>query len=79
MSDESDWNLVCPFLDASPKYALGVELGMLYEQLQESNHHRGFYMVDNQEQILLLANRLGWSVDIFEPGDEWFFVEMSKR
>lgn len=74
--------LECPFLDSNPKFALGVEFGMLYVTMLFSSEPRisGCFHRDNQEQILLAANRLGWSVKRIKPLDEtWFKCWMERR
>lgn len=75
--------LVCPFLDADPKYALGVEFGMLYAQLRDADEPvSGYFTTANQDQILLAASRLGWSVAEMkqweEHPDDWFWLRLEK-
>lgn len=69
--------LVVPFLTDDPMFTLGVEFGMLYSELVRSGERvvRGYYHRENQEQITLLANRLGWRLVEMTPHDEfWFFL-----
>jgi hypothetical protein len=71
--------LVCPFLNDDPVFAYGVEFGMLYARMQAEDTIQDYFCRENQEQILLLANRLGWTVNVVRPHDEgWFWCEMSK-
>jgi hypothetical protein len=58
-----------------------VEFGLLYSRMQEdSDSISDFFCRDNQDRILLLASRLGWTVREMEPwGRDWFWCEMEKR
>ncbi len=87
MSDEPDdedptrpsWGLLCPFLDPSETYALGVEFGMLWEQMRRKQRIKGYFLRGNQEQILLAASRMGWHVKQIETHDKsWFWLTMSR-
>lgn len=75
--------LLVPFLDDSPQYARGCELGMLFEQMKRRRRIRGYYLTDNQEQITLMANRLGWqivSMNLWdEAPDQWFYLDMKVK
>lgn len=84
--DEAEWGLVCPFLDENPRYAAGVEVGMLFRDMRRKRRIQGHYQRANQEQILLMANRLKWKVvalerdeDKGEPWEkDWFWIEMKR-
>ena len=74
-----NYSLVCPFLTDDPIYAFGVELGMLFSEMEEKTEIKNYFCLENQEQILLLANRLGWTVREMKIHDEyWFWLEMYK-
>lgn len=74
--DNTKWGCVVPFLDPDPKYAHGVEFGMLHMELKERDEVSGYYCRANQDQILLLLSRLGWTVGKIESHDEhWFWLE----
>ena len=76
----ADYKLVCPFLTDDPMFAHGVEFGLLYARMQSAAEIRDYFCRANQERILLLANRLGWSVRKIEPWDEdWFWCVMKRR
>lgn len=81
MSDRS--GLVLPFLTDDPVFCQGVEVGMLFEQMKRFNEIEGYYLIPNQEQITLMANRLGWEIVEMEPWedapDEWFFLKMKRK
>lgn len=72
--------LVCPFLNDDPVYAFGVEFGMLYARMQGSDDPiASYFTIQNQDQILLTASRLGWSVEEIEPwGSDWFWCRMER-
>lgn len=78
----AEFSLVFPFLTDNEDFCLGVEIGMLYEQMKNSDDPRDFdgtYHVKNQDQIFLMANRLGWKVDKFgEPENEWFYCSFKR-
>jgi hypothetical protein len=72
--------LLCPFLDSDPAYARGVEFGILWTRLRASDGPIGDYFTRaNQDQILLAASRLGWSVEeIRLAGKDWFWCRLEK-
>jgi hypothetical protein len=77
----ADWNLVVPFLTDDPMFAYGVELGMLFMRMKEGEPIGDYFTRQNQERILLLANRLRWSVKNLDTprsivGRDWFWCEL---
>jgi hypothetical protein len=73
------YNLVCPFLTDDPMFAYGVEFGMLFARMKRERRIKDYFCRANQEQILLLANRLGWKIKKIEPWDKfWFRLVMEK-
>jgi hypothetical protein len=74
------YNLVCPFLNNDPTFAYGVEFGLLYARMRSGvKRVKGYFCRENQDQILLLANRLGWTVRKLKPWDEgWFWCVLEK-
>lgn len=74
----SEHTMVCPFLNGEPAYAHGVEFGMLYCQMRDSDEPvEGYFHRENQDQILLAASRLGWTAeDIKAHDDFWFWVRL---
>jgi hypothetical protein len=73
--------LVCPFLTDDPVYANGVEFGMLYARMRDAPEDaiQDYFCRANQEQILLLANRLGWTVREIEPWNKhWFWCVIER-
>jgi len=80
MGDDTH-KLVCPFLDSSPEYARGVEFGILFERMKFEEEIIDLFLMENQDQILLLVNRLGWTVDTCTdastPG--WFSISMRRE
>lgn len=73
--------LVCPFLNSDPTFAFGVEFGLLYARMQASDDSIGqYFTIQNQDQILLAASRLGWSVEEMRPwGKDWFWCRLEKE
>jgi hypothetical protein len=82
MSDESEkWGLVLPFLRDDLGFAEGVELGMLWETLkQQPDEWMSYCLIGNQDQILLAADRQGYTVvEMREPKDGWFYLHLQRR
>lgn len=77
----SNGSLLYPTLNADPLYVQGIEYGILYAQMQATDEPiEQFFTRRNQEQILFLANRMGWSVETIEPqDDEWFWCRLAKK
>ncbi len=78
----SDHSIVVPFLNEDPTYAHGVEFGMLYTKMQNPDVDRieDFFRTENQEQITLLANRTGWTVESMKPWkDGWILIALVRR
>jgi len=75
------YNIVCPFLTDDPTFAYGVEFGMLYARMRNGcDSIRDFFCRANQDQILLLASRMGWAVQQMKPwGKDWFWCELEKE
>jgi hypothetical protein len=73
--------LVCPFLNDDPTFAYGVEVGLLFSRMQtRARRIRDYFCRRNQDQILLLAARLGWTVKRMKPwGNDWFWCDMTKK
>ena len=75
--------LVFQFLDSSPAFAHGVEIGILHERMKNEDEINDTFHTANQEQITLMANRLGWKVLNMEQWkqhpDQWFFLHMVRE
>jgi hypothetical protein len=74
------YGLVCPFLTDDPTFAYGVEFGLLFARMRgEEEYIADYFCLDNQDRILLLASRLGWTIRSMKLWDEgWFWCEMEK-
>lgn len=73
------WGCVVPFLDTDVKYAHGVEFGQLFERLKEADKIHEYITRANQDQVLLLLSRLGWTVETIKEHDEnWFYIEANR-
>jgi len=78
----TSYGLICPFLDHDPKYAYGVEFGMLYCRMRNSSENvvEGYFCRANQDQILLLASRIGWRVATMKPwGRDWMWFRLERE
>lgn len=76
----ASYGLVCPFLTDEPEFALGVEFGFLFMRMKRAKRIKDYFCLANQEQILLLANRLGWKVKKIKPwGKDWFWCVLERR
>ena len=81
-SDSDGYTLALPFLNHDPVFAHGVEVGILWERMKHEDAIADIFLLDNQEQILLMANRLGWVVDetkVREDAPGWFEVAMRRK
>jgi hypothetical protein len=77
--EAGEWACVLPFLTTSKPFAHGVEVGCLWEQLKSLDRVEGPFHRANQDQILLMLSRLGWTAEKVEPVDEfWFQLEARK-
>jgi hypothetical protein len=77
----TDNTMVCPFLDSNPRFAYGVEFGMLYVRMRDGNESEisGYFCRANQDQILLAASRMGWHVTEMKPwGRDWLWLNLEK-
>lgn len=75
----STYDLVCPFLTDDPVFAYGVEFGLLHAHMQEATEIGDYFCRANQDRILLLASRLGWTVKEMKPHDkDWLWIELEK-
>lgn len=82
MPNPHEWSLVVPFLDDSPEYARGVEFGMVYTELRDTDatEYANYVSRANQDQVLLAASRLGWFVAEMTPHDgSWFWLRLERR
>lgn len=84
-ADESNWDLVTPFLTDDPVFAYGVEFGMLYCTLQrilkESDPGTVFREMchrENQDRICVLLNRHNCEVVSMEPVDDTWFTLVAR-
>ena len=76
-------SLICPFLTDDPVFAYGVEFGLLYARMRDGSDDviEDYFCRANQEQILLLANRIGWKVTKMKPYDEecWMLFRLERK
>jgi hypothetical protein len=74
------YSLVCPFLTDDPMFAFGVEFGLLFARMQSGvTRIDDYFCRENQDRVLLLASRLGWTVQKVKPHDRfWFRCVMTK-
>jgi hypothetical protein len=71
--------LVVPFLTDDPVFAYGVEFGLLYARMAAAADTtiEDYFCRENQDRILLMANRLGWHVVEMKPHDkDWFWCQL---
>lgn len=75
--------LLVPFLTDDPVFAHGVEVGMLFWQMAHGGEGliEGYFLIDNEEQILVMASRLGWHAEQIERGEwpGWFWCRLEKQ
>ena len=72
MSADAEYSLVAPFLTDDPKFALGVEYGIVYGQLRAGVvTYAGAVHEENEERLLVLARRLGYAATVSRLGEGW--------
>lgn len=77
--DNAEYNLVLPFLTNDPQFTLGVEVGMLWEQLQaEPSEHEVTIHAANDEQVIVMASRLGYRLTLESLADGWKTARFEK-
>ena len=72
-------DLICPFLTDDPEFARGVDFGMLFQCMRTESEIDDYFLTANQEQITLLANRMGWHIvnmESWSEGPEWTRIHM---
>lgn len=75
----ASYGMVCPFLNENPTFAYGVEFGFLYSRMRDETIIDDYFCRKNQDQILLLASRLGWQIVIMKAVDKyWIRIRMEK-
>lgn len=81
MPDEpGGYSLVVPFLTNDPKFTLGWECGMLYQQLAaRPDELAATVHADNDEQILVMAGRLGYACELAPLAEGWVTVRLTRR
>ena len=70
---EGEWGLVLPFTSDDPVFTLGFEVGKLYSEMRSGERViDGMYHTANDEQILLMAKRLGYHANWNPINEHWF-------
>jgi hypothetical protein len=75
----SEQRLLCPFLDQSSAFTQGVEFGMLVAKMRKAKKVSDYFLLANQDQILLAASRLGWEICNMKVKGDWVWIRMKKR
>lgn len=61
-----------PLLSDDPAFALGFEAGIVYQQMRAAESHiAGVFHGTNEEQLRLMAHRLGYAVTKRATSGEW--------
>lgn len=71
-----DYTLVAPFLTDDPMFARGVQYGMIYMRLRHTKRNRitEQFVEADEEQIRLMAHRIGWTVKKRFKSHEWITI-----
>jgi hypothetical protein len=69
---------VCASPDGCAAYACGVEFGQLVARMQKSTPIADYFPRQNQDQILQVANRLGWAILETRPEGDRVWIKMKK-
>jgi hypothetical protein len=61
-----------PFLSHDPAFAHGFECGIVYQQMRAAESHIvGMFHATNEEQLRLMAHRLGYASTKREEREGW--------
>jgi len=72
MATDEGYELIVPFLNGGEDFALGFEMGRLYSKLcVETEEFSESYHRKNDEQVLVMAARLGWHCEWVPAHGEW--------
>lgn len=80
--DPDSFELVTPFMEDHPKFALGVEFGMVYAKLNNPRRMRyqGMLHRANEERLCLMANRMGYQVVKRKKiNRNWFYLAVRRE
>jgi hypothetical protein len=81
MGSDAEFDPVFPFLNDTWDFCNGVEIGMLYRDMEKGEFEfEGIYHIGNQAQIEVMAQAMKYAA-VFEPDEEeyWLKVKFSKR
>ena len=51
---------------------------MLFARMRRTRFIADYFLRESQDQILLLASRLGWQVVKMKPEGDWLWLKMKK-
>ena len=72
------YELVVPFLTDDPSFVRGWECCRVYSRLCESpDEVTATIHSDSDEQVLLIASRLGYTAELRQIGDGWSEVTLT--
>lgn len=74
------FELVLPFLTDNPQWCYGFEAGKLYAEMQQGVRKiEGTYHRANDEQLFMMAQRNGYSIDWERLDDTWMRATFMKE
>jgi len=79
MSDK--YELVVPFLEDNPLFALGCQFGMdvAKPMIEHQDLIEGYFSVKIEEQIRIACHRMGYNIVDYRIHDEfWVWISMRK-
>lgn len=80
MSSDSEYSLALPFLTNDPVFTRGVEIGLLWAALDGGKNptHSAMIHADNDEQVIVIASRLGYRLTMENLDHGWKHVLLEK-
>lgn len=79
LDNEASYRLIVEFLNQEPAFALGFEAGRVYAQMRAgADVIEGSYNAENDEQLLLMARKLGYEVDTEQEAEGWVRIRFYK-
>ena len=79
-NDGAGYSLACPFITDNPQFTLGFEAGLLYAAMRAGEPViTNTYHSLNDEQLLLMSQRLGYEAEWERHDEHWSFGTFRKR
>jgi hypothetical protein len=76
---ESEFKCIIPFPNQDPAFSHGMEVGMIWEQLNHNAYERRAVRVENEEVLRAVVAHFGKAAKFEESGtDGWLWMDVEK-